>query len=99
MKHVVVRYKLKADRVAEHEALLQGVFEELTERAPEGLAYNVFKLGDGLTFHHVAMIAAGNPLASLDAFKRFVAEIGSRCDEPPVSSEGTLMGSYAAHQG
>jgi hypothetical protein len=95
MRHVVVRYKLKSERVAEHEALLEAVFAELAERAPPGLDYQALKLGDGRSFVHVASIAgAENPLTSLPAFKAFTADVASRCEEPPVSSEGTRMGAY-----
>jgi len=95
MKHVVVRYKVKADRVAEHEALLRRVFEELAERAPAGLSYQASKLADGVSFIHAASISsAENPLLTLDAFKQFSADIKSRCEEPPLSSEGTLIGAY-----
>jgi len=95
MKRVVVRYKLKADRVAEHEALLGRVFEQLTASAPPGLGYDVWKLADGVSFIHVASVAgADNPLLGLSAFKEFSADIRGRCEEPPVSSEGTLAGSY-----
>jgi hypothetical protein len=95
MRHVVVRYTLKSDRVAEHEALLAGVFAQLAERAPAGLAYQVVKLGDGVSFVHVASITGPeNPLTSLPAFKAFTADVEGRCEERPVSSEGTLMGLY-----
>ena len=37
----------------------------------------------------------GRILGELAAFKAFVGNIEERCDEPPVTSELTLVGSYA----
>jgi hypothetical protein len=92
---VVVRYKVKPERLAEHEALIAAVFAQLAELAPAGIAYEVMRLADGLGFVHVATQSTEvNPLLGLPAFKAFAAEIKSRCDEPPVSSECTRLGSY-----
>ncbi len=95
MKHVVVRYKVKPERIEEHEALVRSVFAQLAEVRPAGLDYQVFKLGDGVSFIHRASVsAAENPLTSLESFKAFTADIKSRCEEPPVSSESARVGSY-----
>lgn len=99
MRRVVVRYEVKPERVEEHEALIRGVFAELAEVTPAGLSYEVVKLADGVSFIHLALIAvAENPLTRLDAFKRFTADIGSRCQAPPVSSEATLVGTYGVER-
>ncbi|MBI4954338.1 MAG: hypothetical protein HY908_20105 [Myxococcales bacterium] len=95
MKHVIVRYRLKADRVAEHERLLALVFEELATHKPEGLAYRVWRLADGVSYVHQASLSGpGNPLTALGAFRAFTAEIGDRCVEPPASADATVAGSY-----
>jgi hypothetical protein len=95
VKRVVVQYELAHDRVVEHEALLAAVFEELAARPREGVRYEVLKLGDGVTFLHVATLATeSNPLATLPAFQRFVAQIDERCVKPRASSVATLFGSY-----
>jgi hypothetical protein len=36
----------------------------------------------------------GGILNEVAAFKAFVAEIESRCEEPPVATELTVVGSY-----
>ena len=36
----------------------------------------------------------GRILNEVSAFKAFAAEIESRCEEPPVATELTLVGSY-----
>ena len=95
MKHVVVRYRLKPECIEEHETLVRGVFAELAEVRPAGLDDRVFKLGDGVSFLHVAtMTTADNPLPGLAAFQAFTADLKRRCEEPPVSAEGTRVGAY-----
>jgi hypothetical protein len=37
----------------------------------------------------------GRILGQIEAFKAFSNDIESRCDEPPVATEITLVGSYA----
>ena len=47
-----------------------------------------------MSFVHVATAEDENPLATSAAFAAFVAGIGGRCTDPPVSAEGTVVGSY-----
>ena len=97
MKRVMVRYKVKPDRVTENENYIKKVFEELKETGPEGLRYASFKLSDGVSFIHIASIETkegNNPLADSSAFKTFQSEIKERCDELPVAIELNEIGSY-----
>jgi hypothetical protein len=97
MKRVMVRYEVKPARVAENEALVRAVYEELHRVAPEGLRYATFRLADGVSFVHVSSTETAdgsNPLTELAAFARFQEAIGERCDEPPVVTELTEIGSY-----
>ena len=97
MKRVMVRYKVKADRVAENENLIARVFEQLHRDKPSGLRYASFKSSDGLSFVHIVSLEGpegSNPLGSLDAFKSFTAQVKERCDEPPVPMELSEVGSY-----
>ena len=94
---IMVRYKLKADRVKENEALVREVYAALAREKPEGLRYATFKLADGVSFMHVSRVdkADGkNPLLAVEAFKRFTAAIRERCEEPPVTTEIEEIGSY-----
>ena len=43
MRQVMVRYKVKPDRVAENEALVRAVYEELRAPQPAGLRYATFR--------------------------------------------------------
>ena len=98
MKRMMVRYKVKADRVAENERYITSVFEQLEREKPPGLRYVSFKLDDGLSFMHIVSVETAdgsNPLTALSAFKAFTAEIQDRCEEPPVAVDLNEIGSYA----
>ena len=96
MTRVMVRYKVKPEHVARNEALVRAVYEELHREEPGGLRYATFKLPDGVTFVHLAdHDGGGSPLTGLDAFKAFQADLRERCDEPPVVSELSEIGSFA----
>ena len=94
MPRVMVRYRVHPDRVAENEELVRAVYEELAASKPEGLQYATFKLPDGVTFVHVAQHDEPNPLPATAAFQRFQGGIRARCEEPPVVTELTEVGSY-----
>lgn len=99
MKRVVVRYKVKPERLAEHEALVRDVFAELEKVRPAGLAYQALVLEDGLSFVHIASISTAdgtNPLAKLPSFQAFTRTIAERIEEKPVSTEATALGAYRA---
>jgi hypothetical protein len=97
MKRVMVRYKVKPDRAAENQQYILKVFETLERDKPAGLRYASFKLADGVTFVHIVMydaIGGSNPLTALPAFKAFTAGINERCEELPISTELSEVGSY-----
>ena len=95
MKRVMVRYRVKPDRVAENEALVRAVYEELHRSQPAGLRYATFRLEDGVSFMHLSSTEDGqNPLTQVEAFARFIANIAERCDEPPVVTALDEIGSY-----
>ena len=97
MKRVMVRYKVKPERVAENEELVKAVYEELARVKPAGLRYATFRLDDGVSFAHVASIETEDgksPLAGIAAFAHFTENVRERCDEPPVTTELDEIGSY-----
>jgi hypothetical protein len=97
MKTVVVRYKVKPDRVADNEELVRAVYEELHRSQPDGLRYATFRLEDGVSFMHLSATEADeNPLTQVEAFARFTESIRDRCDEPPVVTALEEIGSYRA---
>ena len=96
MRIVMVRYRVKPDRVQENERLVGDVYEELGEVQPDGFRYATFKLDDGASFMHLAVQGDGveNPLPQLAAFARFQADIADRCEQPPVVTPLEEVGSY-----
>jgi len=97
MDIVLVRYKVRDDKAAENEALVHGVFDELREKKPPGLRYGTFRLEDGSSFVHLAMIDTpdgSNPLRALESFKRFQADIDERCVEGPDVTELVAVDGY-----
>ena len=96
MERIIVRYKLKTGKAEENEQLVKEVYKQLHQDKPEGFNYATYKLEDGLTFMHVAIIEDGakNPLPGLQAFKNFTGGVNDRCDELPVVNRVTEIGSY-----
>jgi hypothetical protein len=97
MKKVLVRYKLKADKVTDNEILVIEVYKQLHEKKIEGFHYCTLKLADGLTFIHIALAdteEANATFSHLPAFKNFQANIKDRCDELPVVNAVTVIGAY-----
>ncbi len=99
MRHVVVRYQVKPERLTEHRDKLRAVFDALAREPLAGLSYTALALDDGLSFVHIAALSTSdgsNPLVTLPAFRAFVADIAERCQMPPSSSEGVVFGSFMA---
>jgi hypothetical protein len=97
MKATVVRYLAKPERADENQQLIEAVFAELDEREPEGFTYKVFRLEDGVSFIHVAIehdIEHPESLQDVPAFGAFLADIGDRCEVPPVAMGATIVGGY-----
>jgi len=92
----MVRYKVHPGRADENETLVRAVYEQLARERPDGLHYATFRLPDGVSFMHVVFETdqPGRILGEVAAFKAFSDAIADRCEEPPVATELTLVGSY-----
>lgn len=93
----MVRYRVKAGRSAVNEQYLAALFAELEAASPAGLRYASFRLDDGLTYVHLALIdtASGeNPLDHSLAFKAFSDGVAERCAQPPVVTELSVVGAF-----
>ena len=91
----VIRYTTKPESADENERLIRAVFAELAQSKPDGLRYAAFRLADGVSFLHVAVLdGAGNPLASSAAFSEFQAGIADRCADGPAPADAAVVGSY-----
>ena len=91
----VVRYTTKPEHADENERLIRKVFAELAEQEPAGIRYAAFRLDDGVSFVHVAVVEGDqNPLTSSAAFGRFQSGIAERCAQGPAAADATVVGSY-----
>ena len=102
MKRIIVRYKVKEDRVEENIEHIQSVFSALGRSEPDGFRYASFQLEDGVSFIHIASVETedgSNPLTQIDEFRAFVRDIDSRCDETPVAAVAETVGSYRVFEG
>src|SRR5277367_162232 len=93
----MIRYKVKADQVAENERLVLGVYDELKRLRPAGLRYATLRLDDGASFVHLVSYDEGTSaevLTSLPAFKAFASGVRQRCEEAPVTTDMTAIGAY-----
>jgi hypothetical protein len=92
---VVVRYETRPDAAEENQRLVEAVYEELQKQAPPGLRYATFRLEDGVTFVHVAVVdGGGDPLAGIAAFREFQRGIGDRVVNGPTAAPAALVGAY-----
>ena len=95
MGRVLIRYRLKPEHAERNEELVRAMYEELVRAAPSGLRYTVFKLEDGVSFMHISESEGEeSPLAGLASVQEFRRELSDRCEEQPVLSELTEVGSY-----
>ena len=91
----VIRYRTKPEHADENERLIRDVFAELADEDPDGLHYAAFRLDDGVSFLHVAVLDGEvNPLTSSPAFAAFQDGIGERCAEGPIPVDATVVGSH-----
>jgi|ERR1022692_1343778 hypothetical protein len=91
----VIRYQTKPECAQENERLIRQVFAELAEQHPDGLRYAAFRLDDGVSFVHVALLDGDeNPLTTSAAFGEFSAGVRDRCAEGPFPADATVVGSY-----
>jgi hypothetical protein len=91
----VIRYTTKPECADENERLIGEVFAGLASDRPDGIRYASFRLEDGVSFVHVALLEGEhNPLLDSPAFGAFQAGLGDRLTEGPTASDATVIGSY-----
>jgi hypothetical protein len=95
MKRTLIRYRVKPEKAAENQALIEKVFEQLRRESPPAVRYASFKLEDGVTFVHLVTVEDdSDPIPKLEAFRGFTEGLRARCDEPPVFHALDVVGSY-----
>jgi hypothetical protein len=93
----IIRYRVKADKVAENEGLVKAVYAGLRGIGDPGVHYATFKLNDGCTFVHIASFPSQEKedvLTGSPAFKAFQKDLKDRVDQPPDSQLATEVGSF-----
>lgn len=91
----VIRYTTTPETAEQNAALVRDVYAELAAEAPDGLRYVTFRLDDGVSFVHIALLDTDeNPLNRSQAFAAFQADIGARLAEGPVAKDATIVDSY-----
>ena len=91
---VIVRYRTRPESAEENARLVRAVFDELAVTRPEGFRYATYRLGDGVTFVHVARLEGDNPLTRSAAFAAFQAGLSDRCVEGPEPATAERVGAY-----
>lgn len=99
MSVMMIRAKVKAERVAAVEAAARTVFSALEQDPPvgaEGMRYGVSKLPDGVTFVILLGLAGGieNPLNAVPAYREFLGNLNDWLAELPSQEPLTVVGSY-----
>ncbi len=95
MKHAVIRYKVKPERIEENRQLIAAVFAELRSTVPDGISYATFAANDGTFVHIVAAETEDRSvLTSLASFQRFSKDAADRFLVPAQFSDVAIVGNY-----
>jgi hypothetical protein len=96
MSVMMVRAKVKEERVGDVEAAAKKVFASLDDAGPDNIGYASLRLPDGVSF--VVLLAledpADNPLPALPAYQELEELLKGALAEPPVVDQLTVIGSY-----
>ena len=94
MRRVIVTYRVREERLAEHERLLREVYAELAADRPEGVRYSAYREADGLQFTHIASLADGRRLTDFASWRRWNEGCQSRLESPALVTVVEEIGSY-----
>src|SRR5882757_1041265 len=96
MQKTIVRYKLKAGYAEENIRLVKAVYAQIALEKPADFRYTTYQLEDGVSFLHIAIHDGDgkSPISGFSAFQEFQKEIKTRCEELPVVTQATEIGSY-----
>ncbi len=99
--YTIVQYKVKTDKAVENINFIKQVFEDLIQKAPEGVHYTSLQSEDGLHFTHIALFDTDDDRVFLtqgEAFLAFQKGIKERCEIPPKAVKYNVVGNYLALQ-
>jgi hypothetical protein len=94
--NLMVRARVKPDRVSDVEAGVKKMFAAIDEAQPRGVRYSSSMLPDGVTFLVQLELQddAVNPLVQIPAFREFQENLKGWIAEPPVPEQLRVIGSY-----
>jgi hypothetical protein len=93
---MMIRAKVKDDRVAEVEAAAKAMFDAIDQARPQGVRYASAKAPDGVTFVILLALDDGieNPLAAVPEFAEFQQNLRGWLAEPSTPEPLNVVGSY-----
>jgi hypothetical protein len=95
MRRTMVTYTVKPGREEENAALVRAVFEELTEKRPDGLRYAVLYLPDLRQFIHLYTDeGSSSGVQALASFQAFVTGASDRHEQPATFTQPELIGDF-----
>jgi hypothetical protein len=96
MSVMMVRQKVKGDRLEEAEEAVRALFATLDRLRPEGLRYASTRVVNTSTFVILLALADGieDPRREIPEFQRFQAQLEGWVDGPPEIAQLEVVGSY-----
>jgi hypothetical protein len=93
---MMIRAKVKPDKVADVEAGARTIFGALEQGPPAGIRYAATKCADGVNFLILLGVedAADNPLFALPAYREFIGNLKDWLEEPASQEPLSVIGSY-----
>lgn len=92
----MVTSKVKEQNVADTQAAVDKLIQELQDAKPAGVRYAVTKLSDGVTIVAFLELEPGqeHPLRTFPAYTELLEKIGEWRAGPPAVENMTVLGSY-----
>lgn len=96
MSVMMIRAKVREDKVADVEAAATEMFSAIERAQPGGVRYASCRLADSATFVILLQLEEGteNPLTAVPEFGEFQANLRDWLAEPPTTEQATVVGSY-----
>ena len=96
MNVMMVRAKIKEEKIADAQAATDKVIQALEEARPADVRYAVSRLSDGVTLLAFLELEPGqeHPLRTLPAYAEMLENLKEWYAEPPTVEHMTVIGSY-----
>lgn len=91
---VLITYRLRAESVQAGLDALRTVYEELASIEPDWLSYATYQLADEVSFMSIVDVEDPSKLGELPEFQRYRASLDARCEQAPVVTDLTEIGTY-----